>query len=109
MAFAYVVPARNDLTWYSYQTTLSGVIFNLEFKYNTRMQRWALDINDSNGNLILAGIPLLILRNLTGQYVTLALPEGPLFVTDDTNQYQQPTQYSFGLQNTVWYIDPTQS
>lgn len=108
MATFLTIPARNDLPWYKFKITLSGVIFTLHFRYNTRMQRWIMDINDPSDNPILLGVPVLIVRNLTGQYVTLAIPEGLFFATDDTGQSTQPTQFSFGTDHTLWYQDPTQ-
>ncbi len=102
------VPARNDLPWYKFKITLSGVIYTLHFRFNTRMQRWMMDINDPSDNPILLGIPCLILRDMIGQYRTLAIPVGTFFCTDDTNQDTQPTLLSFGTDHTLWYEDPTQ-
>ena len=70
------------------------------------MARWLLDIADPSGNQIITGLPLLIGHMITAQYVTLALPIGDLFATDDTNQDMQPTQFSFGVTNSLWYGDP---
>lgn len=67
------------------------------------MNRWMLDINDASDNQILSGIPVLIVRNLTGQYTTFAIPPGVFFATDDTNQDTQPTLLSFGTDHTLWY------
>lgn len=108
MAQNLVFPARNDLPWYKFRITLSGVIYTAHMRYNGRMARWILDINDSSDNPILVGIPVLIERNMTGQYVSLTLPPGIFFATDDTNQDNQPTILSFGLDHTLWYEDPTQ-
>lgn len=104
----FIVPARNDLPNYQFRVSLSGQLFTLYFHYNVRMDRWILDILDSSGNMILAGTVLLILRDLVGQYVTLALPPGLLFATDDTQQDTQPTLLSFGTDHTFWYEDPLQ-
>lgn len=101
----FTIPARNDLPWYTFQITLDNVIYTLVFRYNTRSSRWLLDINDASNNPILIGIPLLINRNLTAQFNTLAIPAGTMFCTDDTNQDMQPTQYTFGITNTLWYED----
>lgn len=106
MASVFTVPARNDLPYYKFKIPLSGTIFTLAFRYNGRMQRWILDINDPSGNQIMSGIPIVISRDLFGQYVTLPLPLGPLFASDDTGQDTQPTQFSFGLDHTFWYEDP---
>lgn len=99
-------PLRNDLPQYSFSITLTGVIFTFQMLFNVRMNRWIMNINDSAGNQILSGIPLLIDTNLTYQYATLAIPAGILFCGDNTNQDMQPTLNSFGLTNTCYYVDP---
>lgn len=104
----FQVPARNDLPNYQFKISMSGNLFTLYFHYNVRMDRWILDVQDSSGNIILGGIALLILRDLTSQYITLALPQGQLFATDDTQQDTQPTLFSFGTDHTLFYGDPTQ-
>ena len=108
MSAVLTMPMRNDLPRYQFKITLSGIIYTVLMSYNTRMARWIMNINDASGNPILEGIPCLILRNLTQQYITLNIPAGQLFVTDDTGTDTQPTQYSFGQTNTMWYNDPDQ-
>jgi hypothetical protein len=97
-------PMRNDVPQYSFNISLSGTVFNIQVLFNVRMQRYIMNINDTQGNTILAGIPVLIERNLTGQYITLAIPSGTFFCTDDTGQDTQPTQFSFGLDHTMFYV-----
>lgn len=104
----FTVPFRNDLPWYKFRITLSGVIYTLHVRYNVRMARWIMDVKDPSDNPILVGLPVLISRNITGQYPTLAIPAGVFFATDDTNKDVQPTLLSFGLDHTLWYEDPTQ-
>jgi len=108
MATVNEVPLRNDLFWYHFITTFSGVKYTVHIRYNTRMNRYMMDLNDASDNPILSGIPVLIQRNLTGQYSTLSIPAGTFVATDDTGNENQPTQFSFGLNHTLYYIDPTQ-
>lgn len=102
------LPLGNDVPWYSFQTTLAGTQYTMVVRYNTRMSRWMLDIDDSTGNPLITGLPLLINRNIAGQYTYNAeIPQGILFCTDDTNTGTQPTRLSFGTTNSGWYLDPT--
>lgn len=103
----FIVPARNDLPWYRFKLSLSGVIFTLRFRFNPRMQRYVLDVADASNNDVLNGLVLLIQRDLTGQFVISGLPTGTLFVTDDTGKDSQPTRLSFGNDHTFFYADPT--
>ncbi len=106
MAAIFTFPLRNDLPQYSFNITLSGTIFQIQMIYNVRMDRWIMNINDSAGNQILSGLPILIQRNITGQYGTLAIPAGVFLAQDNTGQDTQPTQFSFGVDHTCYYIDP---
>jgi hypothetical protein len=99
-------PLRNDLPQYSFPITLSGSNYVIQMIFNVRMNRWIMNINDVAGNQILSGIPVLIERNLTGQYATLAIPAGVFLAVDNTGQDSQPTQYSFGVDHTCYYLDP---
>lgn len=100
------IPLRNDLPFYSFNITLTGVTYQLEFLYNVRSNRWIMNIYDSVGNQIISGITLLIDRNLIGQYRYLNLPAGVFFVVDNTQQDEQPTLNSFGTTHTMYYVDP---
>ncbi len=97
------VPTRNDVPWYKFTLTLSGQVYTLRFRYNTRMSRWIMDIADSSNNDLLVGIPVLIERDMTGQYVFVTLPSGTFFAMDVTNQGNQPTRYSFGIDAALIY------
>jgi hypothetical protein len=107
-AFVYTIPARKDVPYYKFKITLAKTSYTLNFRFNGRMNRWILDINDVANNQIMSGIPILILRNLFNQYPELNLPNGIIFATDDTGKDTQPTMYSFGLDHTLWFVDESQ-
>lgn len=102
------VPVGNDFPWYSFFISLSGNQYILRFRYNVRMQRWIMDVADSTDNDVLTSLPLLIARNPTARFSALqpAVPVGTFYVTDDTNQGVEATRYSFGIDHTLYYLDP---
>lgn len=102
----YQLPMRNDVPWYTQQIQLSGVIYTLHFRFNIRSQRWIMDIRDPSDNYIIVGLPILIERDVAGQYVVANLPPGPFFAMDNTGQSNQPTVYSFGNTHSFYYQDP---
>ena len=102
------VPLSNSLPYYKFQVVLSGVTYSLVLRYNGRMSRWIMNINDSVGNQILSGLVLLTSRVLYNQYTYLKVPDGPMAVSDQTGLNSQPTRYSFGLDKILFYVDPTQ-
>lgn len=103
----FQVPTVPNLPWYSFKITLSGVIFTVTLRYNPRMERWLMDIGDPSNQPILSGLPILINRNVNGQYVVSGVPSGFFFATDDTGQFTQPTLNSFQLDHSLLYNDPT--
>lgn len=108
-ASLFTIPINVSLPWQIFKITLSGTIYTLEFMYNQRMDRWVMNINDSSGNQILQGLVLLIKRDLTGQYPTLAIPVGTFFANDDSGKDVPAGQNSFGVDHTLFYVDPTTS
>ncbi|RYF09310.1 MAG: hypothetical protein EOO40_07125 [Deltaproteobacteria bacterium] len=101
------IPLDENLPWYSFSITLENQAYTFEVAYNTRANRWMLSISDAADNLILAGIPLLIERDLLRPYRTLRLPPGSLVVLDNTGQGQEPTLGSFLLNHTLYYLEST--
>lgn len=99
------MPLRNDVPWYQFKVTLSGVVYTVRARFNKRMNRWMLDFADPSNNDILLGLPLLLERDLSGRFVMIGLPPGLMFILDNTNQGTQPTRYSFGTTHTLFYQD----
>lgn len=98
------IPLKNPSTpWTSFRMTLDGVRFNLEVAYNTRVDRWFLSIYDATDVPLLMSAPLLINRSLTAQYPTLPLPQGLMFVTDDTGKGIQPGLSAFLTTHRLMY------
>jgi hypothetical protein len=98
------IPLRSDIFQYFFQITLSNVVYKFTVRYNGRMDRWILNIDDISGNQILSGIPLLININLLSQYPTLNILSGNLYCIDNSQKFIQPTQFSFGYNNFLVYL-----
>lgn len=102
------LPLGNDVPWYFFTIALSSVQYQLTFRYNSRMSRWAMSVADAMGNPVLSSVTLLIDRILGGQFHYLtSFPVGTFFCLDNTGTDAQPTRYSFGTTNTEYYLDPT--
>lgn len=98
------IPLKSDVFNYRFSISLSGILYNFWVRYNARADRWSLNIYDSSNNLIMAGIPLLINRNLMNQYTTLNVLSGVLAVVDTSNKMNQPTMFSFGNNHFLIYF-----
>jgi hypothetical protein len=104
MIFIETIPLRNDVFLYNFKISLSGILYTFTLRFNGRMNRWILNIDDVAGNPLLHGIVLLVNRNLLSQYPTLNLMDGLLAAVDSTNKFVEPTQFSFGNNNYLAYI-----
>lgn len=100
------IPMSPTQHWYSFRIALSQAIYTLDIRYNIRVDRWILSIYDSAQNPIVMGLPLLVGRDIIGQYATLALPPGPLFCVDDSGKGLQPALSSFLLTHRFIYAEP---
>lgn len=102
----YALPTSSSNYHYTQTLQLSGVNYQLELRYNTRMGRWILSVLDTVGQPIVQGIAMLSLRNLVGQYTTLAVPPGTLFCFNQVSPYQDPSLTSFLTDTSFVYADP---
>jgi hypothetical protein len=90
------IPLSNfELPWYDFTMTLDNVRYTLGMRYNSRMDRWFLDIGDAQANPLVVGICLLTGRLLTSQYTSQGLPTGYFFVVDNKSSGKQPGMQSF--------------
>lgn len=105
MATLFQVPLQSNLPWYQFQITLSGNLYTLTMRFNTRTNRWILDIGDSANNPLVVGLPILIQQNVNGQYVVTGLPNGFFYSLDNSGKGQQPTLNSFQIDHTLYYLD----
>ena len=102
----FTIPTRNDLPWYTFTISIANVLYTFHMRYNVRSERWILDICDPADNQLLVGLPILIERNIAGQYVISGIPPGTFAALDNTGNENQPTLSSFNNTHTLYYLDP---
>lgn len=103
----FAIPTSNSLPWYSQRAVLSGVTYTLEFRYNPRMARWMLQVQDSAGRALLSGIPLLPGLDVLRGHHTMAVPPGALVVYSVTKSAAPPALGAFLNDYALLYVDPT--
>jgi hypothetical protein len=97
------LPVRNDFPAYEFQISLDGRVFFLAFRFNSRANRWIMDIlNDSRVN-ILMGIPLLTGLPLVQAYRREALPPGTFYCIDQTGAGRNPDRETLGVDVLLIY------
>lgn len=101
---AYVVPliAANQQFFIS----LAGVTYHLKVKWNKFSNAWVLDIQDSQQNNILTGIPMVTGCDLLEQYQYLNI--GGAMVVQSTNDPDLVPDYTtLGSTGLLFFIIPT--
>ena len=99
------IPLTNDDESYDFDIELSGSIYNLNIRYNLRMDRWIMDIRDVQGENILCGLVLNIGLNLLGEYSDSRLPSGGFYVVNHESQYDDPGETDIGVNSFLYYIE----
>lgn len=90
------VPVRNDLSWYSELVDLAGVIYLLTFAWNTRDERWYMDIAQEDGTTLINGIPLVVDFPLLSRFASNLLPAGMLMAVDNTGGGEEAEDEDLG-------------
>ena len=99
-----VLPVRSDFKAYDFQIDLEGVIYTLDFGFNTRSGRWYMSIYDqAKENLLVGDIPILINTPLHDQYIKESLPPGRFIAVDETGQNNEATVDNFGIDVLLFY------
>lgn len=87
----------------SFQIQLAGVAYQLTLIYRDADQAgWTLDIADSTGVPMIAGIPLVTGADLLAQYTHLGIG-GMLAVATDGDMYAVPTFNNIGTLSHIYF------
>lgn len=101
------IPLRTDIYSYTEKVTLDGVVYTLEFHYNSRKDVWVMDIGDSAGVVLLAGVPLIIDYPLTARFIGVieGLPPGQFVMVDETDQERNAGRDNLGNDIKLIYVE----
>lgn len=84
------MPVRSDVKAYEFQIELDGVIYTLKFHFNSRAERWVMDIADFGGTELITGLFLLTNIDLNAQFVGEDIPPGRFILIDETGAERNP-------------------
>lgn len=101
-----IIPTRYDLPWYTETVELNGVQFRLTFAYNTRDERWYLDIAKPDGTMILAGQPIIVDYPMLKRFVNQDLPYGFLLAVDSTDKGEEAEEEDLGNRVKLIFSTP---
>ncbi len=102
----FVLPTRQDDGNYRQRIVLDGQGFRFRFTYNSRGERWFMDLLDEAGNQLRSGIALLSGHDLLRQHSDFsARPPGVMLVLDPTGQDRDPKISDLGVNQLLMYVD----
>lgn len=106
MAFLEI-PVRNDLPAYKFQIELEQTLFNMEFTFNAREDRWFMDLSDSTGEPIVRGVKLLTGWPILSRFQDDRMPLGELFMLDTAGEDKHATRDDLGDRVVMVYREST--
>lgn len=90
------IPIRADLLAFTFNIVLDDVSVIFNFRWNSRMERWIMDLLDPASDPILMGIPVLEDTSMIDRYIDDRIPPGILLALDTTKSGNQPDLDNFG-------------
>lgn len=100
------IPVRNDLFNYVQRTELDGVVYQLSFRWNERMELWILDIASVDGVPLLSGVPLVGDFPVTIQFTGRDnIMPGQIVTIDRSHQKLPPDLENFGREAVLAYAE----
>ena len=97
------MPVRNDQPAYGFQIELEGGIYFLDFRFNTRQNRWLMDILSQTQEPILMGLPVLTGIPISAGYTDDQKPPGYFLAVDQTGQERNADRETFGVDVLLLY------
>lgn len=99
----FLVPVLSNNPYFEISVPFDGIVYILEFYWNIRAQRFFLSVFDSQNDLIISGIPIVLNFPLFYQYKNLKLPKGLLYAADTTGKSILPKLEDFGTRVQLFY------
>ena len=104
MSEIFEVPLSNQNPAFTMNTTLDGVQFNFDYKYNTRTKLWMLNFSDRNDNSLVNSIPFFSGRELLKYTTAKNEVEGVLYIFASNETIGDADRFNFGLEVKKLYI-----
>lgn len=101
------IPVRNDIFAYSIKVTLENLVYTLRFRWNSRIEKWVMDVNDGSDEPLLSGLILFTGIPLTHRFIGVieGLPPGQFMMIDETGQDRDADKDTFGNDVKLIYTE----
>lgn len=99
----YEIPFINEDGNQEFDITLDEVVYRLRFTYNSRLNKWAMDILSVNGTELLCGVLMVLGVDFLAQYVSKNLPSGKMYLVNLVDGITEANETSFGVDVRLYY------
>ena len=74
---------------------LDNIPYKFSFNWNDRGEFWTMTISDSDDNILVAGIKIVLGQKLISNFPGRSLPPGAMAVVDTSGNVTRPSQIDF--------------
>ena len=100
----FEIPLSNQDPAFEFTTSLDNQRFIFDYKFNTRLQLWTVNMLDRDGNTIVNGIPFYSGRRLLSYTTAENLLNGSLFILNANEIETDANRFDFGLEVKKLYV-----
>lgn len=100
---SFIIPTQS-LPAYSFEIALEGATYRFKFLWNSRHEYWTMDIRDRQGNILIAGIKLIINYEILFRYRRDTVPKGAIVPVDVTGKLERIGRNDLGTNVKLVYF-----
>lgn len=103
----YTIDILNAAEWGSFYFTsdLDGENYEFRFKYNSREERWYLDLLDNEGNVVRAGMKVVVNWPVLLRMMELNRPPGEILFINTQDRAEDPGLDELGVDAVLTYVE----
>jgi len=98
------IPLSNQDPAFEFSSTLDNKRFIFDYKFNTRLQLWTVNMRDRADNDLINGLPFFSGRNLLKYTAASNSLQGVIFINSANETITDADRFDFGLEIKKLYI-----
>ena len=102
-----IVPVTSNNFVYEFRTALDNVVYSISIRYNSRSNRWTMDVKDTDDIPLVMGIPLLQGTDLIDRFKDRRLPAGHFIMQSLEDETREAGREDLGENSLLLYEDTT--
>lgn len=99
------LPVQRELGSFKFTTPLDGRVFEYDFNFNSRFERWFVSVRDEDGNDVVLGRAINVNTDLLNRFRIEGLPQGLMFALNLGEPFVEATFESFERDVKLLYVE----